>query len=81
MWGTEDFINGGLDLAMPGAWYPLWGDFWGDSLMPYVQNGTVLESRVDDAVRSYSSRPPLEGLTFHLPGRPRPNTLDLLRAS
>lgn len=53
MWGNEAFINGGLDLGMPGVIYP----FWGDALIPYVENGTVPESRVDDAVRSHSYYP------------------------
>ena len=53
MWGNEEFINGGLDLGMPGsAYYGIFGDFWGDNLIPYIDNGTVAESRVDDAVRN-----------------------------
>lgn len=36
---------------MPGVGFGgLLGSWWGDKLIPYVQNGTVPESRVDDAV-------------------------------
>lgn len=56
MWGNAEFINGGLDLGMPGVGLDnYFGDFWGESLIPCVENGTVPESRVDDAVRSIST--------------------------
>ena len=39
-------------MAMPGIGLDEYsGGFWGDSLIPYIENGTVSESRVDDAVR------------------------------
>lgn len=33
----------GMDMAMPDG-----GDFWGDTLIESVKNGTVPESRIDD---------------------------------
>ena len=63
MWGNEESINGGLDLAMPGAGF----GFWGDNLIPYVENGTVPESRIDDAVRSiHGTYWPIANLPAHL---------------
>ena len=62
MWGNEGFINGGLDLSMPGGWSYLWGDFWGDTLIPYVQNETVMQSRLDDAVRNHKFLSLLTGI-------------------
>ena len=54
MWGNAEFINGGLDMGMPGIGLDGYsGDFWGDNLIPYLENGTVPESRVDDAVRAF----------------------------
>ncbi|EPS94914.1 hypothetical protein FOMPIDRAFT_281622 [Fomitopsis schrenkii] len=51
IWDDAEVINGGLDIAMPGVGFGgLLGSWWGDKLIPYVQNGTVPESRVDDAV-------------------------------
>ena len=51
-WGDAEFINGGLDLSMPGAGFGgIFGPFWGPALIPYIENGTVTEARVDDAVR------------------------------
>ncbi|KZT68357.1 glycoside hydrolase family 3 protein [Daedalea quercina L-15889] len=50
VWGDAEFINGGLDICMPGVGYGgILGTMWGDALIPYVENGTVAESRVDDA--------------------------------
>ncbi|KAH9835394.1 glycoside hydrolase [Rhodofomes roseus] len=51
VWSDAEFINGGLDICMPGVGFGgVLGTMWGDSLFPYVENGTVAESRVDDAV-------------------------------
>ncbi|TFY62536.1 hypothetical protein EVJ58_g3808 [Rhodofomes roseus] len=51
VWGDAEFINGGLDISMPGVGIGgVLGAWWGDGLIPYVLDGTVAESRVDDAV-------------------------------
>ena len=47
---------------MPGGWSYLWGDFWGDNLIPYVQNETVMQSRLDDAVRNHKFHSLLTGI-------------------
>ncbi|KAH9931542.1 glycoside hydrolase [Fomitopsis serialis] len=50
VWSDTEFINGGLDIAMPGvAFLGIFGLWWGDGLIPYVESGVVSESRVDDA--------------------------------
>ncbi|TFY61579.1 hypothetical protein EVJ58_g4431 [Rhodofomes roseus] len=49
-WGDAEFINGGLDMSMPGVGFGgIFGPFWGQNLLPYIANGTVTEGRVDDA--------------------------------
>ncbi|EIM82192.1 uncharacterized protein STEHIDRAFT_124824 [Stereum hirsutum FP-91666 SS1] len=54
-WGGQhddlNSMNGGMDISMPGSgWDGLWGTFWGDSLTTLVNNGSVTEDRLDDAV-------------------------------
>lgn len=40
---------------MPGAGFGgIFGPFWGPALIPYIENGTVTEARIDDAVRAIS---------------------------
>ncbi|KAH9932207.1 glycoside hydrolase [Fomitopsis serialis] len=49
-WGDADFINGGLDMSMPGVGFGgIFGPMWGQGLIPLIENGTIAESRVDDA--------------------------------
>ena len=51
VWGDAEFVNGGLDINMPGIGFGgELGSFWGDALLPYVENGTIPEWRLDDAV-------------------------------
>ena len=55
MWGNAELFNGGLDMGMPGVGLDGYsGDFWGDNLIPNLENGTVPDSRVDDAVRAFT---------------------------
>jgi beta-glucosidase len=52
-WGTKDFINGGLDMSMPGQGFgDTFGTSFGDVLLSNVKNSSVTEARVDDAVSS-----------------------------
>lgn len=48
---TEDSILAGLDMDMPGNEpSAIEGELWGDNLLKLVQNGTVPESRINDAI-------------------------------
>ena len=68
---------------MPGALYDYYfGEFWGDNLIPYIENGTVAESRLDDAVRSVPGTHQNARNSFDDPtGHPHPHTLDCVWAS
>ena len=56
MWGNTKFINGGLNMGMPGsAFGGYFSNFWDTNLIPYVNNGTVAEAQVDDVVRNIPS--------------------------
>ena len=51
VWSDADFINGGLDICMPGQGFGgVLGLMWGDGLVANVNNGSIAESRLDDAV-------------------------------
>jgi len=50
-WATKEAIVGGLDIEMPGFGYGgALGTFFGPELVSLVNNGSVAESRVNDAV-------------------------------
>lgn len=50
-WSNEESALGGLDVSMPGTAYNgMFGDFYGQSLLALVQNGSVPEARLDDMV-------------------------------
>jgi len=50
-WSSKESIVGGLDILMPGLGYGgVLGSFWGPDLINLVNNGSVPESRIDDAV-------------------------------
>ncbi|KAJ1023206.1 hypothetical protein NDA16_003359 [Ustilago loliicola] len=50
-WTNQESALGGLDVTMPGSAYNgRFGDFFGDSLLELVQNGSVPEQRLDDMV-------------------------------
>lgn len=50
-WSDQESVLGGLDMSMPGSAYDgMFGDFYGDSLVALVQNGSVPEARLDDMV-------------------------------
>ncbi|EIN14278.1 glycoside hydrolase [Punctularia strigosozonata HHB-11173 SS5] len=50
-WGDAAFINGGLDMSMPGSGFGgMFGNMFGDALLADVKNSSVTESRVNDAV-------------------------------
>jgi len=71
-WSNAPFINGGLDLSMPGVGFGgLLGAMWGDALVECVKNGSVAETRVDDAVRAHSLSPLIIHADPLPPARPR----------
>ncbi len=50
-WSNQDSALGGLDVSMPGTAYNgKFGNFFGQSLVELVQNGSVPEARLDDMV-------------------------------
>ncbi|CRL20762.1 Glycoside hydrolase, family 3, C-terminal [Penicillium camemberti] len=50
-WGTQGFVEGGLDANMPGSGFGnILGPFYDKELYNMVQNGTIKEARLDDMV-------------------------------
>ncbi|KAJ6133532.1 Glycoside hydrolase family 3 [Penicillium samsonianum] len=50
-WGTQAFVEGGLDANMPGLGFGgILGPFYDKDLYKMVQNGTIKKTRLDDMV-------------------------------